>query len=166
MPNQRLSGSGMNQIIEAKVITIGRSADIVIRDPSNKVSREHCELTIVGGGYYICDLNSQNGTYVEKEGGMAPIRRSWVKPEQKICMAKIINTTLTELLKNTEYAILEVEPPVVSSVKQETSYTRIVKKFKGLLQFFSRCCKLLETTNRLYKQFKTFRRQLRSLFRF
>ncbi|MEI6124311.1 MAG: FHA domain-containing protein [Bacteroidota bacterium] len=46
-------------------ITIGRnpSNDVVINDPN--VSRQHASITLNNdGSYYICDLGSRNGTYV------------------------------------------------------------------------------------------------------
>ena len=45
-------------------LTIGRGAknDIVVQDP--EVSRIHCQLVRVQGGYEVHDLNSQSGTFV------------------------------------------------------------------------------------------------------
>lgn len=46
-------------------ITIGRkpeSSDLVIEDPA--VSGRHCELGISGGKFYLKDLGSSNGTYI------------------------------------------------------------------------------------------------------
>jgi len=48
------------------VITIGRSSDCdyIIYDPENRVSRRHTALWREGGNYFIKDLGSKNGTYV------------------------------------------------------------------------------------------------------
>ena len=40
----------------------GRRNHIIIHD--NEVSREHCELTLVGDDYELRDLGSSNGTFV------------------------------------------------------------------------------------------------------
>ena len=45
-------------------LSIGRSIknDVVINDP--KVSGQHCRLSGAGGAFYVEDLSSTNGTYV------------------------------------------------------------------------------------------------------
>jgi pSer/pThr/pTyr-binding forkhead associated (FHA) protein len=32
--------------------------------PSSKVSRQHCKVLIGTGGFYVCDLESANGTFL------------------------------------------------------------------------------------------------------
>ncbi|OGV43794.1 MAG: hypothetical protein A2X46_08880 [Lentisphaerae bacterium GWF2_57_35] len=53
--------------IGEKPITIGRSpdADVVILD--EKASRIHCGIRLWDGDFYIKDLKSRNGTYVNGE---------------------------------------------------------------------------------------------------
>ena len=48
------------------VKTIGRdpSCDFVIFDPKNRVSRKHLEIHKKDGAFYIKDLNSLNGSYI------------------------------------------------------------------------------------------------------
>jgi len=62
--------------LEGGVITIGRATDntISFADDSN-VSRYHAEIEERGGGYWIIDLNSSNGTTVngEKLTGERPL---------------------------------------------------------------------------------------------
>jgi len=50
-----------------KAVTIGRSpaADVVIQD--EKASRLHCGIRYESGRYFIRDLKSKNGTYVNEE---------------------------------------------------------------------------------------------------
>lgn len=59
-------GPQAGKIIELTqdIIYIGRGAknDLIIDD--NDVSREHCQLVRVDGGYELRDLNSTNGTFV------------------------------------------------------------------------------------------------------
>jgi pSer/pThr/pTyr-binding forkhead associated (FHA) protein len=47
--------------------TLGRSSgnDIVL--PDETVSRRHCRIYWAGGRYILEDLNSRNGTYLNKE---------------------------------------------------------------------------------------------------
>lgn len=55
-----------------KVFIIGRnpsndglSTPIVVNDPYNNVSTNHCKITYDGANFYIEDLNSSNGTFVD-----------------------------------------------------------------------------------------------------
>ncbi len=58
---------GQEIALERAQATLGRhpSCDIKLEDGS--VSREHARISLVAGRYYIEDLNSRNGTYVNGE---------------------------------------------------------------------------------------------------
>jgi pSer/pThr/pTyr-binding forkhead associated (FHA) protein len=53
--------------MEKESISIGRKPDndIVIDNPA--ISGHHCRLTLEGGGYYVEDLESTNGTFVNEK---------------------------------------------------------------------------------------------------
>lgn len=53
--------------MEKDSLTVGRKPDndIVIDNPA--VSGHHCKLTVEGGGYYVEDLESTNGTFVNEK---------------------------------------------------------------------------------------------------
>ena len=53
--------------MEKESISIGRKPDndIVIDNPA--ISGHHCKLTLEGGGYYVEDLESTNGTFVNEK---------------------------------------------------------------------------------------------------
>lgn len=53
--------------MDKESIAIGRKADndIVIDNPA--ISGHHCKLTLEGGGYYVEDLESTNGTFVNEK---------------------------------------------------------------------------------------------------
>ncbi len=59
-------GAGQERVVPigGETVTIGRSGscDIVIEDPG--VSRRHAEIARDGGRFYVTDLGSTNGTYV------------------------------------------------------------------------------------------------------
>ena len=61
-----LQGSGMGQSLslEGPVIVLGRhpGCDIVLE--SGAVSRQHARISNIEGNFYIEDLHSRNGTYV------------------------------------------------------------------------------------------------------
>lgn len=71
-----------------KAKTIGRSSDCdyIIYDPENRVSRRHAALWEEGGGYFIKDLGSKNGTFVngQRVQGQHPLR---VTPQCRITLA-------------------------------------------------------------------------------
>ncbi|MCC6429181.1 MAG: FHA domain-containing protein [Phycisphaerales bacterium] len=46
---------------------IGRQTDCNIRIPSSGVSRQHCEILIDGDAITVRDLNSSNGTYLNRK---------------------------------------------------------------------------------------------------
>lgn len=65
--NQYDSVSEKNFDVPQKTIKIGRANDndIIINDPY--ISAHHAEIEIRNGNMYICDLNSLNGTYVNRK---------------------------------------------------------------------------------------------------
>lgn len=57
--------------MEAKIFIVGRTPNvsqgeipIVVDDPDRKVSGTHCRISVVDGTYWIEDLGSTNGTFV------------------------------------------------------------------------------------------------------
>jgi hypothetical protein len=58
--------------LDKPVVTIGReaSSDIVLEDP--QVSRRHARLTLQGASYFVEDLGSTNGTFVNGRRVMSP----------------------------------------------------------------------------------------------
>lgn len=72
-----------------KVITVGRSSSNNIVVPDNNVSRTHCQfIQDDNGGYYVMDLNSTNGTFVNG------VRRSGKTRLNPNDIVKIGNTPL------------------------------------------------------------------------
>ena len=63
----KLDGTQMEFHLSEQPVTIGRNsdADIVLLD--DKVSRIHCGVRLWDGEFYLKDLKSKNGTYVNGE---------------------------------------------------------------------------------------------------
>jgi len=63
------SGDKLSQQLELgpERVTIGRTSDndLVLPDPA--VSKEHAAIEFIGGEYYVVDLGSQNGIFVNNE---------------------------------------------------------------------------------------------------
>lgn len=57
-------GKVVQKVTLEKAIVIGRSAECDVRVRDTRVSREHCELTPVDGGWALRDRGSRNGTFV------------------------------------------------------------------------------------------------------
>ena len=49
------------------LLTIGRTKDCEIVLKENKSSRKHCQIRKTEDGYFIKDLDSSNGTILNKE---------------------------------------------------------------------------------------------------
>ena len=64
--------AGQTFDLSRPVVTIGREAgsDIVLDDP--QVSRRHAQLTLQGASYFVEDLGSTNGSFVNGRRVMAP----------------------------------------------------------------------------------------------
>jgi pSer/pThr/pTyr-binding forkhead associated (FHA) protein len=60
------SGKGEGTVIPIQVFpfVIGRDAQCHLRPASPLISKRHCALTVKGGGAFVTDLNSTNGTFV------------------------------------------------------------------------------------------------------
>lgn len=54
----------------------GKENDIVLEDPSKAASRMHAELRYENGSYFVIDLNSQNGTWMQGER----VQRAMLQP--------------------------------------------------------------------------------------
>ena len=53
--------------LSESVTIVGRQLDCVICLPSSTVSRRHAQVRREGGQYYLQDLNSTNGTLLNRE---------------------------------------------------------------------------------------------------
>ncbi len=71
-------------LYSASKLTVGRDGhnDIVI--PDNRCSREHCMFRKLEGHWYVCDLGSSNGTFVN---GSRVSRLQKLRPGDRIKVA-------------------------------------------------------------------------------
>ncbi|MGA0333626.1 MAG: FHA domain-containing protein [Kiritimatiellia bacterium] len=73
-------------ILADKAITVGRSPDADIITLDERASRMHCSIRIWDGEYYVKDLKSKNGTYLNHQR----VEMAKIKPGDKIRLGNSI----------------------------------------------------------------------------
>ena len=78
-----LHGENPGQLIplESGSAVLGRHPDCDIVLESGSVSRQHARVTRVGGDYYVEDLHSRNGTFLN---GRAVVDRQLLHDDDKL----------------------------------------------------------------------------------
>ncbi len=80
---------GREKTLGDKALTIGRDAEAGIQILDRSASRFHCEIFPVGGMWFVRDLDSKNGTYVNDEK---------LKDEELLRIGDVIKIGATELV--------------------------------------------------------------------
>ncbi len=119
-------GTQMEFELGEKPITIGRSpeADVVILD--EKSSRIHCGIRLWDGEFYIKDLKSKNGTYVNEER----VDVAKLKPGDRIRVGSMLFSFAQDPKKHTDAALQEVE----EEMAQGKGYSTMLKEIVGQAQ--------------------------------
>lgn len=73
-------------ILADKALTVGRSPDADIITLDERASRMHCSIRIWDGEYYVKDLKSKNGTYLNHQR----VEMAKIKPGDKIRLGNSI----------------------------------------------------------------------------
>ncbi len=79
-------GKLTEMVLADKPVTIGRSPDADIITLDERASRMHCGIRIWDGEYYIKDLKSKNGTYLNNQR----VEMAKIKPGDKIRLGNTI----------------------------------------------------------------------------
>jgi pSer/pThr/pTyr-binding forkhead associated (FHA) protein len=80
---------GREKTVTDKPLTIGRDAEAGIQILDRSASRFHCEIFPVGGMFFVRDLDSKNGTYVNDER---------LKDEELLRVSDVIKIGTTEMV--------------------------------------------------------------------
>ena len=116
-------GTQMEFELGEKPITIGRSpeADVVVLD--EKASRIHCGVRLWDGEFYIKDLKSRNGTFVNDQR----IEVAKLKPSDRIRIGSISFLFEQDPTKSTGVALQEME----QEMAQGKGYSTILQEIVG-----------------------------------
>ncbi len=84
-------------------IKIGRSLKCEFSIPLEDLSREHCLLELIDGDFYITDLNSSNGVWVDRER-IVPNERIKIALSSVLVLSNIYTLTInpTEMKSKTD----------------------------------------------------------------
>jgi pSer/pThr/pTyr-binding forkhead associated (FHA) protein len=109
--------------LSERPITIGRSpeADVVILD--EKVSRIHCGIRLWDGEFYVKDLKSRNGTYVNDQR----VDVAKLKSGDRIRVGNILFSFDQDPNKSADVALQEVEEEMAHG----KGYSTILKEIVG-----------------------------------
>lgn len=78
------AGGVREHVFDQDVVSVGASSDndLVLEDET--VSRNHCRIFLEGSFYMIKDLDSTNGTFVNR----VRVREAWLKPDCTVMIGK------------------------------------------------------------------------------
>jgi pSer/pThr/pTyr-binding forkhead associated (FHA) protein len=123
----KTDGTQMEFELGDRPITIGRSpeADVVILD--EKASRIHCGIRFWDGEFYIKDLKSKNGTFVNNEA----VEVSKLKPGDRIQIGSVAMVFEQEPLRNADSVLQEMEEEMATGKGYSTILREIVDTVEG-----------------------------------
>jgi pSer/pThr/pTyr-binding forkhead associated (FHA) protein len=113
-------GAGTQHPVEGPVV-LGRDddADVVLDDA--RVSRRHARLTPEPGGVVVEDLDSRNGTFVNREQIHSPVS---ARPGDDV----LLGTTVLELRSDAELAtrpsVVRPVPPALAAPRRDPTYVK------------------------------------------
>lgn len=87
-------------VIGRREIAGGRTT-LVIDNPT--VSERHAELVVLGGTYYVTDLDSHNGTWRVREEGVRRLSAGYVDPAERLRFG-VVECSLEDLFSGRELA--------------------------------------------------------------
>ncbi len=118
-------GTQMEFELGERPITIGRSpeADVVILD--EKASRIHCGIRLWDGEFYIKDLKSRNGTFVNDQ----KVEVAKLQAGDRVRVGSVIFVFEQDTGKHAEVALREVE----EEMAQGKGYSTILKEIVGTM---------------------------------
>lgn len=110
-------GPGAGQLLELKqgIVVVGRASvsDLRLQHPS--ISRRHAQIKRAGEQFFVKDLGSQNGTFVNKNRIGTEVE---VKPGDTIAMGNALMRLRGPLAKGEKLAGVQAQPTAASNVER------------------------------------------------
>jgi len=114
---------------ELTTVKIGRSLRCEFSVPLEDLSREHCLLEIIDGEYFLTDLNSSNGVWVNQVR-ITPDKKTKITPSSHILLANIYTLSInpTEIISKSETATTKKVDREIDTISFELEYPIDKKK--------------------------------------
>lgn len=111
-----VNGEVIEESVESSVCIIGRSAKCTVVVPHDGMSRQHCQIDVIDGEYFVTDLGSTNGVYIDGQR----IEANQKTPYQ---------TFLTLSFGAVQSLIIENEEPTgIAGIKEKASIAAAQRK--------------------------------------
>jgi pSer/pThr/pTyr-binding forkhead associated (FHA) protein len=105
-----------------KPVTIGRSSDADLVFPDEKASRIHCGIRLWDGDFYVKDLKSRNGTFVNDQR----VDLARLRPGDRIRVGSTVLSVEQEANEHAGIALKEVEQRMAEGKGYSTILQEIV----------------------------------------
>lgn len=121
-------GNQTELLLTDRPITVGRSPDADIITLDERASRMHCGIRIWDGEYYVKDLKSKNGTYLNHQR----VEMAKIKPGDKIRLGNSILTVDDKKSPGTNTTINSVQDEMSGGKGYKTILREIVKNTESV----------------------------------
>jgi len=116
-------GKQTELLLADQPITVGRSPDADIITLDERASRMHCSIRIWDGEYYVKDLKSKNGTYLNQKR----VEMAKIKPGDKIRLGNSMLTVDDKRASGTETTMNSVQDEMNEGKGYKTILREIVR---------------------------------------
>lgn len=116
-------GNQTEKLLQDKPITIGRSQDADVITLDERASRMHCSIRLWDGEYYVKDLKSKNGTYLNQ----SKVEMAKIKPGDKIRIGNSILVVDDKKTPGTDTTISNVQDEMQGGKGYKTILREIVE---------------------------------------
>ncbi len=121
------SGEEIKIELEKTKIALGRGLNVDLTIPDRLSSRFHCSIEFKNNAWYISDLKSRNGTFVNGER----IQEAQLSPGDRIRIGETVLLFDQDPVKGTETVIRELKDQMDGGKGYKTMLIEIVGKEKG-----------------------------------
>jgi len=116
-------GNQTEKILGDDPITVGRSPDADVITLDERASRMHCSIRLWDGEYYVKDLKSKNGTYLNQK----KVEMAKIKPGDKVRLGNSILVVDDKKSPGTDTTISNVQDEMDGGKGYKTILREIVQ---------------------------------------